>query len=107
VGAKSGGEARVFDSVWDEVVEKAGTAARMRLRLAPGTAVREVVQRWGGKQVAAARRVGVAQPRPKDLLRGRMWRFSLWAFGLAERAGSSDGDFGGDRLTGRMAGVPH
>jgi predicted XRE-type DNA-binding protein len=77
-----------FASVWDALEETPEAAAHMRLRSELAIAVRTAVEGWGLTQAAAARRLGVTQPRLNDLLRGRVGRFSLDALvGLAERAG--------------------
>jgi predicted XRE-type DNA-binding protein len=49
---------------------------------------RETVETWGGTQAAAAKRLGLTQPRMNDLLRGRIAKFSLDALlDIAARAG--------------------
>ncbi len=53
-------------------------------------AVRKIVDRWELTQAAAAKRLGITQPRLNDLLRGRIDRFSLDALvDLAAKAGLS------------------
>ncbi len=42
---------------------------------------------WGLAQAAAAKRLGLTQPRMNDLLRGRIDKFSLEAFNVATAAG--------------------
>lgn len=77
-------------SVWDALEETQEAAATMRLRSELMTAARTVVEQWQMTQTRAARRLGIAQPRLNDLLRGRIGRFSLDALiALAERAGLS------------------
>jgi predicted XRE-type DNA-binding protein len=81
---------QTFASVWDALAETPEEASNMRLRSALVIAVRDAVEGWQVTQGAAARRLGVTQPRLNDLLRGRIDRFSLDALvGLAERAGLS------------------
>ena len=51
-------------------------------------AIREIVADWGITQAAAAKRLGLTQPRMNDLLRGRIDKFSLDALmNIAARAG--------------------
>jgi hypothetical protein len=51
-------------------------------------AIRETVAGWGLTQAAAAKRLGLTQPRMNDLLRGRIDKFSLdTLMNLATRAG--------------------
>ena len=51
-------------------------------------AIDQTVQAWGMTQSAAAKRLGLTQPRLNDLLRGRISKFSLDALmNLAANAG--------------------
>jgi predicted XRE-type DNA-binding protein len=51
-------------------------------------AISETVSAWHVSQTEAERHLGVTQPRPNDLLRGRVGKFSLEALvTLADRAG--------------------
>lgn len=53
-------------------------------------AIREAGAAWNVTQAAAAKRLGLTQPRMNDLLRGRISKFSLDALiDLATRAGLS------------------
>ena len=51
----------------------------MKARAGMMIAVRETVAGWGLAQAAAAKRLGLTQPRMNDLLRGRIDKFSLEA----------------------------
>ncbi len=53
-------------------------------------AIRDMVESWDVTQAAAAKRLGLTQPRMNDLVRGRINKFSLDALiNLAVRAGLS------------------
>jgi predicted XRE-type DNA-binding protein len=79
-----------YANVWDALEETPEAAAHMRLRSDLAIAIRGAVEHWAVTQSAAAKRLGVTQPRLNDLLRGRLDRFSLEALlALAERAGLS------------------
>lgn len=75
-----------FDNVWDAIEPAAAASMKARAQLL--TAIRETVETWGGTQAAAAKRLGLTQPRMNDLLRGRISKFSLDALlDIAARAG--------------------
>jgi predicted XRE-type DNA-binding protein len=77
-----------FASVWDAIEPSRAKAANMKVRAEMMIAIRETVARWGITQAAAAKRLGLTQPRMNDLLRGRIDKFSLDALmNLAARAG--------------------
>lgn len=77
-----------FASVWDAIEPARAEAASMKARAATMIAIQEAVARWGVTQAAAAKRLGLTQPRLNDLLRGRINKFSLDALiDLAARAG--------------------
>ena len=79
-----------FASVWDAIEPARAEAASMKARAATMIAIQEAVARWDLTQAAAAKRLGLTQPRLNDLLRGRINKFSLDAMiDLAERAGLS------------------
>lgn len=79
-----------FASVWDAIEPSSAEAASMKARSAVMMAVRKSVDDWDTTQAEAAKRLGIAQPRLNDLLRGRIDRFSLDALvDLATRAGLS------------------
>ncbi len=65
-------------------------AASMKARAATMIAISEAVAAWGATLAAAAKRLGLTQPRLNDLLRGRINKFSLdTLIDLATRAGLS------------------
>jgi predicted XRE-type DNA-binding protein len=77
-----------FDSVWDALENSPAKAANMKARADIMIAIRGAVDAWGITQTAAAKRLGVTQPRMNDLLRGRIDKFSLDALmNLAAPAG--------------------
>jgi predicted XRE-type DNA-binding protein len=77
-----------FASVWDAIEPSRAAAANMKARAEMMIAIREVVGQWDVTQAAAAKRLGLTQPRMNDLLRGRINKFSLDALiNLAARAG--------------------
>ena len=77
-----------FDNVFEAVMETPEEAANMTLRSDLMRAIRREAQNWAGPQTAAARRLGVTQPRLNGLLRNRINEFSLDALVmLAARAG--------------------
>ena len=77
-----------FDSVWDAIEPSPAEAANMKARAEMMIAIRETVATWNVTQAAAAKRLGLTQPRMNDLLRGRINKFSLDALiNTAGRAG--------------------
>ncbi|HEX4043012.1 MAG TPA: XRE family transcriptional regulator, partial [Xanthobacteraceae bacterium] len=77
-----------FESIWDGLEDTATEAANMRARSALMIALRGRVEGWKISQTAAARRLGLTQPRLNDLMRGRIDKFSLDALmNLARPAG--------------------
>ncbi|MBM3531368.1 MAG: XRE family transcriptional regulator [Alphaproteobacteria bacterium] len=77
-----------FASVWDAIEPSRAEAASMKARAELMIAIRDKVAAWKTTQAAAAKRLGLTQPRMNDLLRGRMSKFSLDALiDLAARAG--------------------
>lgn len=77
-----------FADVWDALAETPEEAARLKMCSDMMIAIQETVTAWHITQAAAARRLGISQPRLNDLLRGRMGRFSLEALvELGLRAG--------------------
>ena len=66
-----------YASVWDAIADTPEQAANMRARAELMQQIAELIQAEGWKQVEAAERCGVTQPRINDLLRGRVSRFSL------------------------------
>jgi predicted XRE-type DNA-binding protein len=79
-----------FASVWDAIESAPPEAANMKARAEMMIAIRETVAGWKITQAAAAKRLGLTQPRMNDLLRGRINKFSLDALmNLASNAGLS------------------
>lgn len=79
-----------FDSVWDAIELEPSEAASMKARAEVMNAIRQAVDGWRSTQTAAAKRLGLTQPRMNDLLRGRISKFSLDALmDIAGRAGLS------------------
>lgn len=77
-----------FASVWDAIETSPSAAANMKARAELMIAIREAAARWDLTQAAAAKRLGLTQPRMNDLLRGRINKFSLDALiNVASRAG--------------------
>jgi predicted XRE-type DNA-binding protein len=66
-----------FPSVWDALADTPEQAANLRARAALMRSIGDRIRAEGWKQVEAAARCGVTQPRINDLLRGRVSRFSL------------------------------
>ncbi|MFO1220145.1 MAG: XRE family transcriptional regulator [Burkholderiaceae bacterium] len=66
-----------YDSVWDALADTPEQAANLRTRADLMRQIAELIAANGWKQVEAAERCGVTQPRINDLLRGRVSRFSL------------------------------
>lgn len=66
-----------YPSVWDAIADTPEQAANLRARAELMQQIAELIQAEGWKQVEAAERCGVTQPRVNDLLRGRVSRFSL------------------------------
>lgn len=68
-----------FASVWDALEATPEDIANMRLRSGLAIALRSTVEGWGTTPAQSARRLGVTQPRLRNLLRGRTDRSSLSA----------------------------
>lgn len=64
-------------SVWEALADTPEQAANLQARADLMRQIAEMIQAEGWKQVEAAGRCGVTQPRINDLLRGRVSRFSL------------------------------
>jgi predicted XRE-type DNA-binding protein len=81
-------ERKSFSNVWDALEDNPAEAANMTMRSDLMIALRQCVGGWNMSQGAAARRLGISQPRLNDLLRGKISNFSLDALvKLAGRAG--------------------
>jgi predicted XRE-type DNA-binding protein len=68
---------KTYTSVWDALADTPEQAANLQARADLMRQIAELIQAEGWKQVEAAERCGVTQPRINDLLRGRVSRFSL------------------------------
>lgn len=66
-----------FACVWDALEDTPEQAAKMRVRSALMMKISDVVTSWELPQTAAAKRLGITQPRLNELLRGKIQRFSL------------------------------
>jgi predicted XRE-type DNA-binding protein len=66
-----------YATVWDALADTPEQAANLQARADLMRQIAELIQAEGWKQVVAAERCGVTQPRINDLLRGRVSRFSL------------------------------
>lgn len=66
-----------FASVWDALESDPGQAENMKLRSRLIMALRDHIAQEGLSQVAAAKLLGVTQPRVSDLVRGKIDLFSL------------------------------
>ena len=74
--------------MWDALEDTAAEAANMRARSELMIALRTRIEGWKVSQTAAARRLGLTQPRLNDLMRARIDKFSLDALiNVAGRAG--------------------
>lgn len=79
-----------FNSIWDAIESSPAQAANMKARSKMMLAIRDTVESWDVTQAAAAKRLGLTQPRMNDLVRGRINKFSLDALiNVAARAGLS------------------
>jgi predicted XRE-type DNA-binding protein len=68
---------KTYATVWDALADTPEQAANLQARADLMRQIAELIQGEGWKQVEAAERCGVTQPRINDLLRGRVSRFSL------------------------------
>lgn len=68
---------KTYATVWDALADTPEQAANLQARANLMRQIAELIQAEGWKQVEAAERCGVTQPRINDLLRGRVSRFSL------------------------------
>ena len=66
-----------FDSVWDAIEPTPAQAQNMKVRSALMTALEEYIRSEGLTQAAAAKKLGVTQPRISDLVRGNINLFSI------------------------------
>jgi predicted XRE-type DNA-binding protein len=70
-------KAKSYTSVWDALADTPEQAANLRARADLMRQIAGIIHDHGWKQVEAAQRCGVTQPRINDLLRGKVSRFSL------------------------------
>jgi predicted XRE-type DNA-binding protein len=68
---------KTYATVWEALADTPEQAANLQARADLMRQIAELIQAEGWKQVEAAERCGVTQPRINDLLRGRVSRFSL------------------------------
>ena len=81
-------KAQTFANVWDALENDREDAATMTMRSNVMMAIKAAVRSWNATQAAAARRLGITQPRLNDLLHGKINKFSLdTLLTLATRAG--------------------
>lgn len=66
-----------YDSVWDAIADTPEQAANLRARADLMHKIADLIKSKGLKQIEAASRCKVTQPRINDLLNGRVSRFSL------------------------------
>jgi predicted XRE-type DNA-binding protein len=66
-----------FASVWDAIESDPGQAENMKLRSRLMIALRDHISQEALSQSAAAKLLGVTQPRISDLVRGKIDLFSL------------------------------
>jgi predicted XRE-type DNA-binding protein len=79
---------QTFGSVWDALEDTKEAAANMRVRAELMIEVRRYVEKGHLTQTAAAKKLGITQPRLNDLLRGRIEKFSVDALvNMLTRAG--------------------
>ena len=83
-------KAQRFQNVWEAIENSPEEAANMKARSDVLIAIRQIIAGWKVTQSAAAKKLGITQPRLNDLLRSRIDKFSLDALmNLAARAGLS------------------
>lgn len=79
---------KYYDSVWDAIEPSKSEAVNMKARANLMIAIHKTVAGWNVTQAAAAKRLGLTQPRLNDLLKGRITEFSLDALvNYATKAG--------------------
>jgi predicted XRE-type DNA-binding protein len=66
-----------FKNIWNALENTPAEAASMTMRSSLLIAIEQKVRGWNVTQAAAARRLGITQPRLNDLLRGKIEKFSL------------------------------
>ena len=77
-----------FENVWEALEDDPAIIASLTARSELMFAIEQTVKPWKVTQAAAAKRLGLTQPRLNDLLRGRIDKFSLDALmNIAAAAG--------------------
>jgi len=66
-----------FANVWDALTDTPEESAAMTARAQLMSVLTDTVEGWNLTQAAAAKRLGITQPRLNDLLKGRFHKFSL------------------------------
>jgi predicted XRE-type DNA-binding protein len=66
-----------FDNIWDAIEPDTAKRASLKMRSEVMAAIVAHVRSLGMTQAAAAKALGITQPRLNDLLRGRIANFSL------------------------------
>lgn len=70
---------KYFDCVWDAIEPSKSEAANMKARAKLMIAIHKTVLGWNTTQAAAAKRLGLTQPRLNHLPKGRLTKFGLGA----------------------------
>jgi predicted XRE-type DNA-binding protein len=66
-----------FESAWDAIEATPAQAENMKLRSSLMMALKDHIEETGMSQKAAAKLLGVTQPRISDLVRGRIDLFAI------------------------------
>ena len=66
-----------YESVWDAIEDTPKDAASMKIKAELMIELQEFLQKSSLTQVAAAKKLGITQPRVSDLKRGRIELFSI------------------------------
>ena len=66
-----------FKNVWDAIENTEADSASMKARSEFMITLCDAIEKMDTTQAAAAKKLGITQPRLNDLLRGRINRFSL------------------------------
>ena len=83
-------KSQTFTSVWDAIEDTPQAAASMKARSTLLMELSNVIQKRGMTQAEAAEFFGVTQPRISDLMRGKIYLFSLdTLMNMASTAGMS------------------
>lgn len=69
--------AKTYKNVWDAIGEDAATAENLKIRAALMRKLVGYIETAGLTQAAAAKQLGVTQPRISDLTRGKVDLFSI------------------------------